>query len=88
MLYGKTPENFEDIIKPDMRESYENEKKLWFPRTDTETNIKYDTRTPGLFKAEFSGDGMVCLCLKLYRCLGDQNYKDKFSSKGVQKNNN
>ena len=83
-----TADKFEDIIKPDMREVYENEKNLWFPRTDTETNLKYDTRTPGLFKVEFSGDGMVCLCPKLYYCLGDQNNKNKFSSKGVQKNNN
>ena len=43
---------FEDITKPDMREIYENEKNLWFPRTDTETNLKYDTRTPRLFKVE------------------------------------
>ena len=81
-----TSEKFEDIIKPEMRDEYEKEKNLWFPRTDNEENLRYDTRTAGLFKVEFSGSGMVCLAPKLYYCPSDE--KSKFSCKGVQKNNN
>ena len=60
-------------------------KKNWFPRTDTEENKAYDKRTPGLFKEEYVGDGMVALCSKTYYCVGK---KDKFSVKGTQKQRN
>ncbi|KAI8517751.1 hypothetical protein Bbelb_037680 [Branchiostoma belcheri] len=39
-------DRLEDVIKPHMRERYENEKHLWFPRTDTPENAAYDKRTP------------------------------------------
>ena len=81
-----TAESFDEIIKPEMKEIYEKEKYNWFPRTDTEEHLKYDTRTPGLFKVEFSGSGMVCLASKLYYCISD--VKNKLSSKGTQKDNN
>ncbi|KAI8515563.1 hypothetical protein Bbelb_063760 [Branchiostoma belcheri] len=51
-------DRLEDVIKPHMRERYENEKHLWFPRTDTPENAAYDKRTPGLFKEEWAGDGI------------------------------
>jgi hypothetical protein len=37
------------------------EKKNWFPRDDTPEHAAYDKRTPGLFKTEFTGDGMIAL---------------------------
>ena len=80
-------ENFEDIIKPEMKEEYLKEKYNWFPRDDTEEHAKYDKRKAGLFKVEFEGNGMVALAPKLYYVLGCGS-KDKFSSKGVQKNQN
>ena len=80
-----TSDCIENLIKPEKKDLYEKEKVKWFPRTDTKENEKYDERTPGLFKTEFEGDGMVCLSSKLYYCLGK---KDKFSCKGVQKINN
>ena len=47
---------------------------------------EYDKRTPGLFKVEWEGDGIISLCSKTYYCFGDG--KDKFSCKGVNKKNN
>ena len=72
----------DDVIKPHMQERYLAEKHLWFPRTDTPEHAAYDKRTPGLFKEEFSGDGIIALCSKTYFCYG----KDvKFSCKGINK---
>ena len=31
----------------------------------------YDKRTPGLFKLEYKGDGIVALCSKTYCCFGE-----------------
>ena len=83
-----TSENFEDLIKPELKEEFLEDRSNWFPRNDNAENEKYDNRTAGLFKTEFVGDGMCCLSSKLYYCLGELNKKDKFSSKGVQKKNN
>ncbi|KAI8484950.1 hypothetical protein Bbelb_373570 [Branchiostoma belcheri] len=79
----------EDVIKPSMRDEYEKEKHLWFPRTDTPENAAFDKRTPGLFKEEWSGDGIVGLCSKTYCCFGgDDKGEDKFSCKGISKKDN
>ncbi|KAJ8520774.1 hypothetical protein ON010_g17901 [Phytophthora cinnamomi] len=46
---------------------------------------KFDRRTPGLFKDEWSGDAMVSLSSKHYFCyLPDESYKVKVSAKGIQ----
>jgi len=58
--------NFEDLIKPELKETFELDKYNWFPRTDTPENKAYDKRQPGLFKIEFEGDGIVALCSKAY----------------------
>ena len=42
----------------------------------------YDKRTPGLFKEEYRGDGIVALCSKTYYCFGKE---DTFSCKGINK---
>ena len=95
MYMSITAEKLEDLIKPEMKDIYEKEKNLWLPRNDTKEHKLYDNRTAGLFKTEFVGDGMICLCSKLYYCLWDskkskevQNKGDKYSCKGVQKSNN
>ncbi|BFZ20032.1 hypothetical protein BsWGS_23071 [Bradybaena similaris] len=44
-----------------------------------------DKRTPGLFKLEYQGLGMISLCSKTYICFGDYN---KVSTKGLNKNLN
>jgi len=70
------------VVKPNMKPRYQSEKHLWFSRTDTPEHAAYDKRTPGLFKEEYSGDGIVALCSETYYCFG-QN--DKFSCKGINK---
>ena len=71
--------DFENIIKPNLKQEFEKNKYKWFV-TD-----KYSNRTPGLFKTEYEGEGMVALCSKTYYVWG--NKKDKASSKGLQKCN-
>ena len=72
----------EELIKPELRAEFEQHKNNWLPRTDTAANKAYDKRTPGLFKTEFDGDGIISLCSKTYYCFGRS---DKFSCKGVSK---
>ena len=45
----------------------------------------YEKRTPGLFKLEYEGEGMISLCSKTYHCFGDYS---KTSTKGLSKNHN
>ncbi|EGZ07855.1 hypothetical protein PHYSODRAFT_339760 [Phytophthora sojae] len=76
---------FEECIKPELREHFQQHKYEWFPRDYNETVAKFDRRTPGLFKEEWSGDAMVSLSSKNYICyLPDESYKVKVSAKGVQ----
>ncbi|CAH3193475.1 unnamed protein product, partial [Porites evermanni] len=70
-----------DNITEDTYE-FEADKCNWFPRTDTPEHKAYDKRTPGLFKVEWEGQGIIGLCSKTYYCFGA---KDKFSCKGVNK---
>jgi len=58
----------------------------WFPRECCEEHSQYDKRTPGLFKLEWSGDGIVGLCSKTYFCFGAHG--DKHSCKGIQQKRN
>lgn len=58
--------------------------------------LRYDARTPGLFKSEWEGDGMLYLNAKTYICFThSQNdnpnvlyINDKWSAKGVVKKQN
>ncbi len=38
-----------------------------------------------MFKTEFTGDGIIALCSKIYFCCGAE---DKFSCKGVNRKTN
>ena len=78
-------ENRDELIRTDKREVYETEKIDWFPRDDTDAHKAFDKRTPGLFKIEWEGRGIVALCSKTYFCFGDQN---KVSCKGLNKKTN
>ena len=51
-----------------------------------QATLRYDTRTPGLFKNEFEGHGMIALNFKTYICWGEEG--DKYSSKGLSKTTN
>ena len=46
---------------------------------------RHDLRTPGLFKVEWKGRGIVGLCSKTYYCFGEQ---DKLACKGLSKRQN
>ena len=75
--------DFDDIIKPEMKELYKEEKKNWLV-TD-----EYSKRVPGLFKAEFQGKRMIALTSKCYYADSgrDEGIK-KFSCKGVSRRQN
>ncbi|KAG3179897.1 hypothetical protein PC128_g15799 [Phytophthora cactorum] len=76
---------FQECIKPELREHFVQHKYDWFPRDYSADVAKFDRRTPGLFKDEWSGDAMVSLSSKNYICyLPDELYKVKVSAKGVQ----
>ena len=62
------------------------QKKDWYPRPCCENRMKFDRRTPGLFKLEFQGDGIIALCSKTYYCFGEEGAK--LSCKGLSKRNN
>ena len=76
-------EDFDDIIKPEMKELYKEEKKNWLV-TD-----EYSKRVPGLFKPEFKGKRMIALTSKCYYADNgrDEGVK-KFSCKGVSRRHN
>ena len=83
--YMALTDDFENLVKPELRNEFVKNRNTWFPRTDTNENKAFDKRKPGLFKTEHEGDGMIALCSKTYYTWGS---KDKFSSKGVQNERN
>jgi hypothetical protein len=85
MYVAFSNEDIESLVKPELYHHYQTNKHLWFGRTDTFENMMYDKRTPGLFKLEYSGDGIIALSSKMYYCFGT---KDKFSSKGLNSKQN
>ena len=90
------------LMKPEFKQAYTEEMRKahdlgadykpdvnyhWFPRECCAEHIAYDKRTPGLFKLEWEGDGIIGLCSKTYYCFGD-DAGDKYSSKGIQQRRN
>lgn len=64
------------------------ESGLWESKCDAcELTRKKESRTPGLFKEEFRGDGIVALNSKTYYCWAGGD-KFKYSSKGLSKRTN
>ena len=43
----------------------------WTPAPCCAARKRHDKRTPGLFKLEYKGDGIVALCSKTYVCFGE-----------------
>ncbi|GMF66366.1 unnamed protein product [Phytophthora lilii] len=76
---GEQP--FPDLIKPELREHFEENKHKWFPRDDTSEHAKYDKRTPGLFKEEWRGGAMVSLSSKNYICYDGDLIKANWLNK-------
>ena len=84
--YMALTDDFEKLIKPELRDKFMKDRNNWFLRNDTKENFAFDKRTPGLFKPEFEGTGIVALCPKMYYVKGDN--KDKYSCKGIQARSN
>lgn len=80
-----TSGKIEDLIKSEKIEHFNQHKSEWSGRDDTLENILYDKRTPGLFKLEFEGDGIIALSSEMYYCFGETN---KLSSKGINEKQN
>ena len=73
--------DFDDIIKPDLKELYKDEKPNWLV-TD-----EYSKRVPGLFKPEFKRKRMIALTSRCY-FADNGDSKAKFSCKGVSRRQN
>ena len=59
--------------------------ETWQPQGECCKERKaFDRRTPGLFKLEYKGDGIIALCSKTYCCFGD-GVPTKTSAKGISK---
>ena len=76
--------DFDEIIKPDLKELYKDEKPNWLV-TD-----EYSKRVPGLFKPEFKGKRMIALTSKCYFADNGASQESipKFSCKGVSRRQN
>ena len=55
----------DEVVKPELKEEWNNNKHKWFPRSDTPENAAYDLRTPGTFLAFYSGLGDLVLYVNL-----------------------
>ena len=62
------------------------QKKSWKLQTCCQTAFNYHKRTPGLFKQEYKGNGIIALNSKTYFCFGNDG--DKLSTKGLNKKQN
>ena len=63
------------VVKPHMCDAYQQTltgrcrdrvDPEWFPYMCCSKHVKYNKRTPGLFKVEYEGDAMIGLCSKTY----------------------
>jgi hypothetical protein len=73
-------DNLTDTIEPELKNKFNEEKQLWFPRSDSLEVAAFDRREPGLFKEEYIGTSMVALCSKMY-CVENRadTRKSRFS---------
>ena len=96
-------DTIDECVQPDKLIEWYLEKWDFFSSEDTETMInfrghsiskkQYEKRTPGKFKEEFNGIGMICLNAKVYHIWSDYvdndgQFLSKTSCKGVQKKRN
>ena len=93
----------DECVKPELRKEWNAEKWNFFSSEDEDTIInfqgyliskkQYEKRSPGKFKEEFNGIGMICLNAKVYHIWSDKvdddvNFLTKTSCKGIQKKRN
>jgi hypothetical protein len=65
-----------------------SEKRIWEMNQCCLKVNKYDQRTPGLFKEEFKGNGIISLNSKTYFCWTDDDENNKYRSKGLSRRQN
>ena len=92
-------ENLDQCVKPELKHEWEIEKSKFLTSDDETlmefdgrmiTRKQFDKRTPGLFKPEFEGVGVVCLNSKVIHAWGhdESGPKSKTSCKGSNKRQN
>ena len=95
-------DSMDKCVKPEYKEQWYREKWNFFSNSRDKTEIDFDGRkipfsqwdkcTPGKYKPEFEGDGMLCLNSKVYHIWGrDKDGKEIFKTSckgGQQKRNN
>ena len=72
----------DEIVRPERKQAYEADKKIWLAID------KFSKATPGLFKPEFVGTRDIWLTAKCYLVQNETLNKNKYSCKGVSKQNN
>jgi hypothetical protein len=94
--FAFSEDNIEKLIKPEMREKYENDKYKFLPSESEELHptfnvdevrfnyAQYDKRTPGLFKVETTKYKMISLCSKMYCAAGDTDYFEWRACKNIE----
>ena len=85
-------------MKPELIQEWVQEKVNFLSSNDDDTMVEFegqmisfsqfDKRTPGKFKAEFEGDGLVALNSKVVHAWDSASSKSKTSCKGTQKRRN
>ena len=94
-------DTIDECVKPELKERWEQEKWNFFSNSEDKSDYdfegrkipfsQYDKRTPGKYKPEFIGDGMICLNSKVYHIWGkdkDGKVIIKTSCKGCSKKRN
>ena len=89
-------DTIDECVKKEYEEEWKRVKWDYFSSEDetemmefeghTITKKQYDKRTPGKYKPEFIGVGMICLNSKVYHCWGETTTKT--SCKGTQQKRN
>ena len=80
LMYIAISGEFDEIIRLKLQSQYNNGRKAEFLFISKNHN-----RTPGLFKAEFSGNKMIALTSTCYHAR-DEKGKPRFSCKSIRKN--
>ena len=79
LYFSLSTDTLDEAVLPDQRDYFDAHKHLFlFEPTNT-----YNKRTPGLFKVEWEGEGMMALNSKTYYAWGRDN--NKISTKGLSK---
>ena len=82
LYFASSAEKLEAVIKPHLREEFEEWKHAWLVCTPE------DKRTPGLFKLEKQGKRMIAICSKCYYIDAGPDSPTKVSAKRVSQRQN